>query len=101
MPANNMRTQTADLDSVANYVKQINDDFTGAYEEVFSQFARIDDAWDGEDNTEFNVHVMSFKKDFLEMTAFMNRLENHLRLTAKAYLTVENVGGRMAEKLSK
>ncbi len=101
MPANNMFSQTHDLDAAANFIKQTNDEFTRAYEDVFVQFAKIDDAWDGDDNTEFNNHIMSFKADFLEMTAFMNRVENHLRLTAKAYLTVEAAGGRIADKLAK
>ena len=96
-----MLSQTHDLEKAANYIKQVNEEFTTSYESVFEQFLKIDDAWDGDDNTEFNNHVMSFKSDFLEVTALLNRIENHLRLTAKAYLTVESAGGRIADKLPK
>ena len=101
MPANNMITQTKDIESAANHIKQINDDFTNAYKEIFNQFEKIDVAWNGDDNKEFNDHVMSFKKDFLEMTEFLNGVEVHLRLSAKAYLTTEKVGERRAGKLTK
>lgn len=101
MPANNMATQTSEIEIAASNIRIQNDTFTTAYQAVFKQFDIIDAAWDGDDNAEFNMHVMLFKKDFYEMTAFMEKVERHLILSAKAYKTVEAAGNKTAEKLAK
>lgn len=101
MPANRMTSKTSDMETAASNIKAQNDCFTSSYMNVFKQFDNIDAAWDGDDNAEFNMHVMSFKKDFLEMTAFMEKVERHLILSAKAYNTVEAAGSKSAEKLAR
>ena len=96
-----MTTSATDIERVAGEIKLLNEQYTDSYKLVFDSFRSIDSAWDGEDNQEFNERVMSFEKDFINMTAFFYRVENHLRLSAKAYLTTEAATSKAANKLAK
>lgn len=89
--ANRMAVDTAALEGAATRIKDLNGVYTQAYEALFEQFQHIDLAWDGDDNKVFNERVLSFKKDFIEMTLFFERLTNHLMLSAKAYRMAEEV----------
>lgn len=89
--ARQMAVNTAELERAAAQIRDLNETYTRAYEAVFEQFQFIDAAWDGDDNKVFNEHVLSFKKDFIEMTLFFERVVSHLMLSAQAYKLTESV----------
>lgn len=96
--ANQMAVDTSALERAAAQIRDLNETYTRAYEAVFEQFQFIDAAWDGDDNKVFNERVLSFKKDFIEMTLFFERVVSHLMLSAKAYkLTESGTKGETAD----
>lgn len=101
MPRNsNMTVNSTDVKNTAKTIGDASDSLTTAYTNVFNSLRLIDDAWDGEDNIEYNDNFQSFEKDFFELTKFINRMVNHLELTVKAYETAEAASTKSAQKLS-
>jgi len=101
MPKNaNMAVNSTDVKNASKTISDASDALTTAYTNVFNSLRSIDAAWDGEDNSEYNENFMSFEKDFFELTKFINRMVNHLELTAKAYETAEAASTKSAQKLS-
>lgn len=101
MPKNaNMAVNSTDVKNAAKTITDASDALTTAYTNVFDSLRLIDSAWDGDDNTLYNENFQSFEKDFFELTKFINRMVNHLELTAKAYETAETASTKSAQKLS-
>ncbi|MBQ9228164.1 MAG: hypothetical protein IJ168_04955 [Eubacterium sp.] len=99
--ANSMTTSSSEMERIAGEIDRLNDEYTGAYKAVFNSFKSIDAAWDGDDHQEFYERVITFEKDFLNMTSFFTRVSTHLKLSAKAYLATESATEKAANKLAR
>lgn len=99
--ASGMKVNAQDLETASKIIRENAEKYQEAYIEVFSMFQHIDSVWDGEDNTEFNEKVRSFKNDFVEMSKFFEKLCMHLSLAADAYKKSESSVAVSAEDLNK
>lgn len=101
MPANNMQVKTGEIDSAKSSVTTQAGNFQEAYKCVFEQFAKIDNAWDGDDNAAFNDRVSSFRNDFVEMDAFFEKLIGFLADASERYKAAEADAKQRASTLAK
>lgn len=99
--ASAMQANCSEIEASANTIRELADVYRTAYEEIFVQFRRVDQVWDGEDNEIYNEKVISFEKDFIEMTYFFERVIQHLKLTADMYKTVESSVAVDADSLNR
>lgn len=101
MPANQMKVQTSEIDTAKSTITTQAGNFKDAYTEVFNQFQKIDQAWDGDDNAAFNERVTSFKNDFLVMDDFFETLINFLADASERYKAAEADAKQRAGSLAK
>ena len=101
MPANQMKVSTSEINSASGTIRTQAGNFKDAYVEVFNQFAKINDAWDGDDNAEFNAHVESFRKDFEVMDEFFENLIAFLNDAKSRYEAAESDAKTRAGSLAK
>lgn len=101
MPANQMRVNTSEINTASGSIRTQAGNFKDAYVEVFNQFTKIDDAWDGDDNAEFNSHVQSFRHDFEVMDEFFENLIGFLNDAKSRYEAAESDAKTRAGNLAK
>lgn len=85
MAANNLIVTPEELDSAANNIRTYADKYKDSWTVVFNEFVKIDNAWDGDDNTVFNEKVASFRHDFEAMNNFFDSLQTFLKGAANEY----------------
>lgn len=96
-----MTANLTEFENAANKLRELNSKYTEYYQDIFNSFRQIDSSWDGVDNDTFNEKFNSLEKDFIEMTAFVERTIIHLTLAGQSYDTVGKAGARRAERLNK
>lgn len=101
MAANNLIVTPEELDTAANQINSFADKYSAAWQAVFSEFVKIDTAWDGEDNAVFNEKVASFRHDFEAMDNFFDSLSSFLTTAANTYRTKQNEVKQQASTLKK
>lgn len=101
MPANGLKVNTTLLAEASKQIKSEAGKFQETHKSVFGQFAKIDAAWDGDDNAEFNTRVTSFKKDFEAMDDFFLKLQSVLDNAKEKYETAERETLAASRKLAK
>ncbi|MCM1114552.1 MAG: WXG100 family type VII secretion target [Clostridium sp.] len=100
MPAN-FKVNTDQVDTARKAIKSNADKYKSAHEAVFTQFKNIDNAWDGDDNNEFNTRVESFKNDFTAMDTFLEKLVGFLDKVSADYKQAESETLTKAKTLAK
>lgn len=101
MAANQMKVNTSEIATAASSIKRNASAFKTAHKSVFDQFQKIDAAWDGDDNKEFNTRVASFKKDFQAMDDYFEKLVAFLNKAKKDYEKAETDTLNAAKSLAK
>lgn len=101
MASNNMSAKCTNIEESAKQIALLNEKYTSAYKSIFDSFRKIDDAWNGEDNDSYNERVMSFEKDFVSLTDYIERVEKHLKMSSNSYKLLESVNLKSAKKLPK
>ena len=101
MPANQMTVKNSEINSASGTIRTQAGNFKDAYVEVFKQFTNIDNAWDGDDNAEFNTHVQSFRHDFEVMDEFFENLIAFLNDAKTRYEAAESDAKTRAGSLAK
>lgn len=101
MPANQMKVNTSMISDSSKSIKNGADKFKTTYGSVFSQFSKIDAAWDGDDNAEFNSRVKSFRKDFEVMDDFFEKLIAFLNKAKEDYESAERDTLNASKRLAK
>ncbi len=97
----NMTVQTGDIVTAKTTIQNQASKLQQAYTNVFNYLQKIDDAWDGDDNKEFNTRKNSFKNDFEDLDAFLERLANYLQQVKDEYERAENQTKTQAQTLAK
>jgi len=97
----NMTVQTSDIAAAKTTIQNQASKLQQAYTNVFNYLQKIDDAWDGDDNTEFNTRKDSFKNDFAELDVFLESLANYLQRVKDDYDNAETQTKQAAQRLAK
>ena len=77
--------ETSQLDTTANQVDQLANDYESEYNALFSTVQDLQNAWAGEDNVAFTTQIEGFRDDFQRMTQLMRDYAAYLRKAAAAY----------------
>lgn len=97
----NMKVQTGEVTAAKNQIASKASDLKTAYQKVFSDLEKINEAWDGDDNNEFNDRKASFQKDFQELDVFLESLDRYLKKVVDDYNKAENDTKQAAQRLAK
>ena len=101
MAANNMQVKTESINDAISTIRNQALNFKDAYTRVITQFNNINKAWDGDDNQTFQENFDSFKKDFLDMDTFFEKLIDFLTNAINEYQRVEKEQQGKARTLKK
>ena len=100
--AANMKVQTNEVATAKSTIQGKASDLKAAYQKIFDNYlVKIDDAWDGDDNTEFNTRKQTFRKDFEELDDFLERFIAFLEKVKTDYEKAESDTKAAAGKLAK
>lgn len=77
--------ETSRLDSTANQVDQLADQYESEYGALFATVRDMQNAWAGEDNVAFTNQIEGFRDDFQRMTRLMRDYAAYLRKVATSY----------------
>lgn len=99
--AANMQVKTSEVLTAKNNIHRSADSLNSAYKQVFQHLQTIDNAWEGDDNTQFNERKNSFIHDFEKLDEFLVELELYLQSVKDEYERAEADTKRATERLAK
>lgn len=100
--AANMKVQTSEVATAKSTIQGKASDLKTAYQKIFDNYlVKIDEAWDGDDNNEFNTRKQTFRKDFEELDAFLESFVAFLEKVKTDYEKAESDTKTAAGRLAK
>lgn len=92
--------ETSRLDSTANQVSNLADQYEQEYGALYGTVTELRSAWDGKDNVAYTDQIEGFRDDFQRMTKLMRQYAEYLRKTAEAYRATQEEIASDVKKLS-
>lgn len=92
--------ETSRLDSTANQVSSLADQYEQEYGALYGTVTELRNAWDGKDNVAYTDQIEGFRDDFQRMTKLMRQYAEYLHKTAEAYRATQEEIAAQAKQLS-
>ena len=92
--------ETSRLDSTADQVDRLAEEYESEYGSLFNTVRDLQNAWSGEDNVAFTNQIEGFRDDFQRMTRLMRDYAEYLRKAAASYRETQDSVAAKAKTLS-